>query len=129
MSAGTGSTILGTPLGLARSGLAAGLAAAVATTALAATARAAGVDFEVDGQAIPLSAFPWWTLIGAVAGIVAAKVVGDRRRFLTVAVAATALSLVPAIALPDAVATSVALVAAHLVAATIVVPALAHRKD
>lgn len=106
---------------------AAGIAASVVTTALAAAARAADVSLDVDGQAIPLSAFPWWTLVATMVGVVLARLVGDPRRFVTITLVATGLSLVPAIALPDDTATRLTLVAAHLSAAAIVIPALTRK--
>ena len=105
----------------------AGVVAAVATTVLAAAAAAADVALEVDGTAVPVGAFPWWTVVGAVLGLVLARVLRDRRRFVAVTVVATLLSLVPAIALPDDTGTRLVLVAAHLLAAAIIVPALARK--
>ena len=48
---------------LARSGALAGALAAVGTTVVAAVATAAGVNLEVDGTAIPIPAFAWWSII------------------------------------------------------------------
>ncbi len=56
-----------------RTGLKAGLVAAVATTAIALVAGAAGVSFEVEGEAIPLAGYAQMTLIGAVLGVLLAK--------------------------------------------------------
>jgi hypothetical protein len=109
---------------LVRRGGAAGAVAAVVTTATAMIARAAGVDLEVDGAAIPIAAFAMWTVIGAALGVALARVLGDRRRFVAVASAATGLSLIPPIALPDHAATKAVLVGAHLLAAAIIIPAL-----
>lgn len=110
---------------LVRRGGVAGAAAAVVTTAAAVIARSADVALEVDGAAIPIAAFAMWTVIGTALGVVLARLLGDRRRFVTVAVAATGLSLTPPITLPDHVATKAVLVGAHLLAAAIVIPALA----
>jgi hypothetical protein len=53
-----------------------------------------------------------------------------RRRFLDATAALTALSCVPSVAWPDDVATKVALVALHLLAAAIIVPVLVrHAND
>ena len=109
---------------LVRRGALAGVLAATGTTLLAAVARAAGVTFTVNGESIPLPAFTLWTLVGAALGVVLAQLLGDRRRFTVVCVIGTALSLIPPIQLPDDVATTAALVAAHLLAAAIVVPLL-----
>jgi hypothetical protein len=112
---------------LVRTGALAGVLAAGGTTLVAVAASGADVPLEVDGQAIPASAFAWWTVIGAALGVLLARVLGDRRRFVVVASVLTALSLVPAVAGPDDTASRVVLVAAHLLAAAVVVPALARR--
>lgn len=109
---------------LIRRGAVAGAAAAIVTTATATIARAADVDLEVDGAAIPIAGFAMWTVIGAALGVVLARLLGDRRRFVAVTVAATGLSLIPPIALPDHLATTAVLVGAHLLAAAIIIPAL-----
>lgn len=109
---------------LVRRGGVAGVTAAVVTTTAVVIARSADVPLEVDGAAIPIAAFAMWTVIGAALGVVLARLLGDRRRFVTVALAATGLSLIPPIALPDHVATKAVLVGAHLLAAAIVIPAL-----
>lgn len=112
---------------LVRSGALAGVVAAVATAAVAAIARAADVSLEVDGTAIPIAAFALWTLVGAALGVVLARLLHDRRRFIGVTAGATALSLIPAIAAPDDTATRVVLVGVHLLAAAIIIPVLARR--
>jgi hypothetical protein len=109
---------------LARRGALAGAAASVATTTGAAIARAAGVSLEVDDTAIPIAAFALWTLVGAALGVLMARFLRARRRFLVVTIVATGLSLVPPIALPDDLATRTILVAAHLVAAAVIIPSL-----
>jgi peptidoglycan/LPS O-acetylase OafA/YrhL len=114
---------------LRRTTVVAGLGAAAVTTAVAAAFHAAGVSFEVDGEMIPLAAFAQMTFLGAVIGGVVLAVLSrrsrsTRRRFLHTAVALTALSCVPAVTWPDDVATKVALVALHVLAAVVVVPAL-----
>jgi len=110
---------------LVRCGAIAGLAAATAATAVAAASSAADVPLTVDRTAIPPGAFAWWTVIAAVLGTVLARVVRARRRFVLVASVLTALSLVPALAAPDDLATRVVLVGCHLLAAAILIPALA----
>jgi hypothetical protein len=109
---------------LLRVGALAGGIAAVATTTVAVVASAADVPLEIQGEAIPIPAFTWWTLLAALLGVGLARVLGARRRFVVVATVLVGLSLVPAIAAPDDTATEVVLVAAHLLAAAIVVPAL-----
>lgn len=53
-----------------------------------------------------------------------ARLLRARRRFLVVTTVATGLSLIPPIALPDDAATKAVLVAAHLLAAAIIIPSL-----
>jgi hypothetical protein len=113
-----------------RAALASGAVAAVATTAVAAAADAAGVPFAIDGETIPLLGFAQMTLIGAVlGGLIAATLkrysTEPQRWFTSVAVVLTALSCIPSVALPPDAATKVVLVATHVLAAAIIVPALA----
>jgi hypothetical protein len=98
---------------------------------MATVLRAAGVPFEADGP-IPLAAFAQMTLLGAIIGGVLAAVFKRRshdpaRRFLQTTMALLALSCVPSIVLPDDLATKIALVGVHVVAAAIIVPVLARR--
>lgn len=109
---------------LVRTGALAGAIAALCTTAVAAIASAAGVSLHVDGTAIPIPAFTWWTLVGTVLGVALARVLRERRRFVVVTAVATALSLIPALATPDDTATRAVLVGAHLLAAVIIIPIL-----
>jgi peptidoglycan/LPS O-acetylase OafA/YrhL len=120
---------------LRRTTVVAGLVAAAVTTGVAAAVHAAGVSFEVDGEVIPLAGFAQTTFLGAVIGGVVLAVLNRRsrsarRRFLQMAVALTALSCVPSVTWPDDAATKLALVALHVLAAAIVVPALVrHAQD
>lgn len=114
--------------------LASGAIAAVATTAVAAVAEAAGVPLAIDGETIPLLGFAQLTLIGALlGGLIAAALnrysTEPQRWFTSAAVVLTALSCVPSVALPPDTATKVVLIATHVLAAAIIVPALAHRTD
>jgi hypothetical protein len=114
---------------LPRTTVAAGLVAAAVTTGVAAALHAAGVSFEVDGEMIPLAGYAQMTVLGAVLGGVLLAVLNRRsssarRRFLQTTVVLTTLSCVPSIAWPDDAATKLALVALHIFAAAIVVPAL-----
>jgi hypothetical protein len=107
-----------------------GLVAAAVTTAAAGALHAAGVSFDVGGEMIPLAGFAQMTLLGAVIGGVLVAIFNrcssePRQRFVQVAVVLTALSCVPSALLPDDAATTVALVALHLLAAAIIVPVLA----
>jgi hypothetical protein len=112
---------------LVRGGALAGAIAAVCTTVVAAVARAADVSLEIDATAIPILAFAWWTLVGAALGVVLARLLRERRRFVVVTTIATGLSLIPAIAAPNDTATKAVLVGAHLLAAAIIVPTLSQR--
>jgi hypothetical protein len=112
---------------LVRRGALAGAVAAVCTTSVAAIARAADVDLEVDAEAIPIPAFASWTVVGAALGVVLARLLRERRRFLVVTTVAAGLSLIPAIAAPDHTATRAVLVSAHLLAAAIIIPTLSQR--
>ena len=112
---------------LVRTGAVAGAIAAVCTTVAAAVATAADVGLEVDGTAIPIPAFAWWTIVAAAVGVVLARVLGGRRRFVVVTTVATGLSLVPAIAGPDDTASRVVLVGIHLLAAAVIIPTLARQ--
>jgi hypothetical protein len=113
-----------------RATLRSGLVAAGATTALAAAAGAAGVPFEIDGEAIPVLGFAQLTLVGAVIGGLMAAALNrwttrSRRWFMAATVMLTALSCLPSVALPPDAATKIVLVATHVVAALIIVPVLA----
>jgi hypothetical protein len=117
------------PGSLRRTTVVAGLFAAAVTTGVAAALHAAGVSFEVEGEMIPLAGFAQMTFLGAVIGGVILAVLNRRsgsarRRFLQAAVALTALSCVPSVVWPDDGASMLTLVALHVLAAAIVVPAL-----
>lgn len=119
--------VLGTARDVVPVAVLACIVAAVATAGAAALARSAGVTFAVSGRVIPPSAFPFWTVVGAVLGLVAALVLQDRRRFVAAALAGTAASFVPPVVASDDTPTAVVLVALHLLAAAVLVPALAVR--
>jgi hypothetical protein len=113
-----------------RTGMRAGVCAAVATVAVAGMASAAGVSLDTaPGETIPLLGFGQLTLVFTVVGILIARTIGRRAQdprttLLRVTVALTALSLVPDVILVAGVATTATLMLTHLVAATIVIPAL-----
>jgi hypothetical protein len=94
---------------------------------VAAIARASDVSLEINDNAVPIAAFAWWTLVGAALGVVLARLLRERRRFVVVATVATGLSLIPAIAAPDDAATKAVLVSSHLLAAAIIIPTLSRR--
>ena len=115
-----------------KTGLKAGLVAALATTAIAVVAGAAGVSFEVEGEAIPLAGYAQMTLIGAVAGIVLAASLRrwanhPQPTFVRSCIALSALSVVPDLTMGFDAASAATLIAAHVVAAAIIVPRLAAR--
>ena len=115
-----------------RTGLKAGLVAAVATTALALVASAAGVSFEVEGEAIPLAGYAQMTLIGAVLGVLLAKALRrwakhPQSTFVRTTVALTALSVVPDLTMGFDAASAATLIVTHVTAATIIIPRLAAR--
>ena len=114
-----------------RPALVAGVAAAVATTAIAAIALAAGVSFETDGSTIPLLGFAEMTLLGAVLGLLIARLARraahPQALFVRITVALTAFSLIPDVATSFDTASRIMLMVTHLVAAAIVVPVLARR--
>lgn len=112
-------------------GLVAALVAMAATTLVAALAKAVGVDFAVsDGETIPLSGITFMTGVFSIMGVVIAAAflrwsARPAERFLRTAVALTALSLVPPVLAGADAATSVTLIALHLVAAAVMIPTLA----
>jgi uncharacterized protein DUF6069 len=116
-----------------RAGLAAGLAAAAATVAVAGIAHAAGVSLETaPGEAIPVIGFGQLTLFFTAIGVLIAKGIRRRARrprstFTRTTVALTALSVVPDMVISAGVSTKMTLVVTHLVAAAIVIPALSAR--
>jgi hypothetical protein len=115
-----------------KTGLGAGLTAAVATTATAGIAHACGVSLSVGGEAIPLAGFAQLTFVAAMIGTLLAAVFArradrPRRTFVVTTIALTLLSIVPD-AIADAhVSTRLTLALTHVVAAAIVIPVLASR--
>lgn len=116
-----------------RIGLKAGIVAAAATTAVAVVAAAIGVSFETaPGEAIPLLGFAQLTLVFTMVGVLIARTLRGRAShpystFVRTAVALTALSVVPDIAMSFDVASKLTLMLTHVIAATIVIPTLASR--
>jgi Family of unknown function (DUF6069) len=113
-------------------GLAATAVAALATSTVAATGSAAGISLDVSGAPIPVSGFTVLTVVFSLVGVALAVVLARRARrprstFVRTTVVLTALSLVPDLVADAATATRVLLMATHLVAAAIVVPAVARR--
>lgn len=112
-------------------GLASGVVAAAATTAIAVAAHAGGVPLTVSGEAIPTLGYAQLTLVGAVLGILLARLARrsahPRTAFVGTTVALTALSVVPDALVDATVASRLVLATTHVVAAAIIVPALARR--
>jgi peptidoglycan/LPS O-acetylase OafA/YrhL len=115
-----------------RTGLVAGLAASVATSTTAAVASAADVSLKVGGEAIPVIGFAQVTFVAAIIGTVMAVVMSHRARrprhtFVVATIALTAFSIVPDVTADAHTATRLLLALTHLVAASIVIPALSSR--
>ncbi len=115
-----------------KTGVTAGLVAAVATTAVAGAAKALDVPIEVGGKTIPLLGFAQLTFVGAVIGTIIAVVLSFRanrpqRTFVVTTVALTVLSIIPDVLADAHAATRLTLALTHVVAAVIVIPALASR--
>ena len=113
-------------------GLVSGAVAAVATTVVAAVARAADVPLAIDGEQIPLLGFAQLTMMGAVIGAVMTVSFnkwarGPRHTFVVSTVVLTVLSLVPDVIADATTGSKLVLMLTHVVAAGIVVPALAKR--
>lgn len=111
-----------------RAGGASGVVAAASTSALA----AATGPLEVAGEQIPVYAFAQLTLIAVLIGTflatrLARRARSPRRTFVVTTLALTAASLVPDVLADASTGTRLALMATHLVAAAIVIPALAAR--
>jgi hypothetical protein len=131
---GTGTAVTTPRRVVWRAGAISGLTAAAATTAMVVVARAADIAVDVDGERIPLFGFAQLTLVGAILGVVLAKFVSKfaarpRRTFVAVTSVLTALSVVPDLLIEASTGSKLVLIATHLVAAAIVVPALAGRLD
>lgn len=125
-------TAVDRPAPMWRAGVRYGLYAAVATTVMAAVALGVDVPVEIEGEQIPLLGFAQMTLLATAVGVLLAKglrrwTTNARRNFVAATVALTALSIVPDLTMPATTATRVVLIATHLVAAAIVIPALARR--
>ena len=125
-----------TRTGVWRRGLTCGICAAVVTEIYGALARTAGVTMRAGNigadhaDPITVGMFAMGTLLCTLIGtVVAAALIrrsnSPRRTFRGVALVLTALSLLgPALAGDTTVGTKTMLIVAHLIAATIVVPAL-----
>jgi hypothetical protein len=117
---------------LTRTGLAAAAVASAATMSVAAGGHAAGISLDMGGAPIPVTGFGVLTAVFSVVGLVLAVVLSykardPRRTFIRTTVVLTVLSLVPDVIADAGPATKALLIATHLVAAAIVIPALGRR--
>ncbi|TDD75407.1 hypothetical protein E1293_28320 [Actinomadura darangshiensis] len=115
-----------------RTGVLACVAAAVATTAISAVAKSAGVPVEIDGEPIPAIGFAQLTLLFSAMGVGLAYALrrwaaAPKRAFFTVTAVLIVLSIVPDLLVSATTATRLTLITTHLVAAAIVVPLVAGR--
>jgi hypothetical protein len=113
-------------------GVAAAVVASAATMAVAAVGHAAGISLDVAGSPIPVTGFGTLTAIFSLIGVGIAVALSrfarhPRRAFVRTTVVLTVLSLVPDVIVDAAPATKALLMLTHLVAATIVIPAVARR--
>ena len=120
------------PARLWKTGLSAGIAASVATSATAGLASAAGVPRTVAGASIPLVGFAELTFVASMIGTVLAVVLRrrsgrPRHAFVVTTALLTVASIVPDVLADAHTATRLTLALTHLVAAAIVIPALASR--
>lgn len=112
---------------------AAALAAAAATEALVALASAAGSTVAIQGEELKPGGSTVAVVLSVLAG--AALLAGvrrwaanPRRTWVRATVGLTVLSFVPDVTVPDTATSSrIVLMAAHVVAAAIVIPAVARR--
>ncbi|MGC4798304.1 DUF6069 family protein [Micromonospora saelicesensis] len=117
---------------LIRTGVAATVAASIATMAVAAVGHLAGISLELGGAPIPVTGFGVLTAVFSLIGVViAASLARFARRprltFVRTTVVLTVLSLVPDVIADAGAATKALLMLTHLVAAAIVIPAVARR--
>ena len=122
----------GTRPALWRPALVSGVVAAAVTTAMAAALHAAGVSLQIDGAPIPLVGFANMTLMSVALGFVLAVALRRFARrphhtFVVTTVGLTVASLVPDLVVSASVDTRLSLMAMHVVAAAIVIPAVASR--
>ncbi|RHA44469.1 hypothetical protein D1825_01085 [Cellulomonas rhizosphaerae] len=118
-------------LRLAGRGLLATLAAMAATTLAAALAATIGVDFEIPagGETIPLPGFAVVTGLFSLVGVAIAVALlrwsaRPAEWFVRTTLVLTALSLIPPVISGAAGGTIAALIALHLIAASVMIPTL-----
>lgn len=113
-------------------GLTAVPVAAAAAATIAATGEFAGISLDVGGAPIPVYAFAVLTVFFSTIGLVLAVVLArwarrPRMVFVRTTITLTALSLVPDVLADAPLSTKVLLMGTHLVAASIMIPAVARR--
>jgi len=120
------------PTRVGLTGIGASIVAATVTTAGAAVAKAAGVPFEIPGggESIPTAGFATVTglfcLVGVGIALGASRWSAQpARRFAQVTVPLVVASLVPPFVVGASVPTALTLVALHLLAAAVLIPAVA----
>lgn len=128
----TTATTVRTRAGVLRPGLKAAAIAAVATTGFAVVTHAAGVSYEIKGEAIPALGFGQLTFMLSLVGIGIAAVLSRRARhaqstFIRTTVGLTLLSFVPDVLAQASSVTRLSLMVSHVIAAAIVIPRLAAR--
>lgn len=111
-----------------------GLVAAAATTSVAAVADASGISLDVAGEPIVLFAFAQLTFVFTMVGLALAAGLrrwssNPRRAWVRTTVVLTCVSLVPDVLADADASTRLVLMLTHLVAASIVIPALAGRLE
>lgn len=104
----------------------------MATTAIGAVAKAAGVPLAVGDLEIQVPMFAVFTLAATALGVVIATQLQKRNRqprraFVITTVVMSALSVIPDLTADATTATKLTLISAHLVAAALIIPALAAR--
>lgn len=106
---------------------------AVAATAVAAVAQAAGVSLEVAGEQIPLLGFANLAFVFSLLGVAIAAGLRrwarhPQRTFVRTTQVLVVLSFVPDVVTADVdVATRVTLMLTHVAAAAVVIPSIARR--
>lgn len=132
MTSTTQSESATTQTNLWRPTAAAAVVAAAASTAVAAACQAAGASLEIDGEAIPLLGFFQLVLIFSFVGFLIACAIRrwaarPRQTFVRTTVVLTLVSFVPDLMVSASASTRLTLMATHVVAAAIVIPAVAAR--
>src|SRR3954454_402810 len=117
---------------LVRTGAIAAVGAAVAATATAAIADAAGVRFVIGGDTIPIAGFAQLTIVFVAIGTALAAVLNRRaarphHTFVITTLALTAISFVPDALAHAHPSTQLALMLTHVAAAAVAIPLLAGR--